>query len=34
MLFDRSDDGNRWLLYTFGPQDLGTYYMYNHQTHA
>ncbi len=34
MLVDRSDDGNLWLLYTFGPQDLGTYYMYNHQTHA
>lgn len=34
MLVDRSDDGNLWLLYTYGPQDLGTYYMYNHQTHA
>lgn len=34
MLVDRSDDGNLWLLYTNGPQDLGTYYMYNHQTHA
>ncbi len=34
MLVDRSDDGNFWLLYTFGPQDLGTYYMYNHETHA
>lgn len=34
MLVDRSDDGNRWLIYTFGPRDLGTYYMYNHQTHA
>jgi dipeptidyl aminopeptidase/acylaminoacyl peptidase len=34
MLIDRSDDGNRWLIYTYGPQDLGTYYMYNHQTHA
>ena len=33
-LIDRSDDGNRWLLYTDGPQDLGTYYLYNHQTHA
>jgi alpha-beta hydrolase superfamily lysophospholipase len=33
-LIDRSDDGNLWLIYTDGPQDLGTYYMYNHQTHA
>lgn len=32
MLVDRSDDGNRWLIYTFGPRDLGTYYMYNHET--
>lgn len=34
MLVDRSDDGNRWLIYAFGPQDLGTYYMYTHSTHA
>lgn len=34
MLVDRSDDGNRWLIYTYGPQDLGTYYMYNHETRA
>jgi dipeptidyl aminopeptidase/acylaminoacyl peptidase len=34
MLVDRSDDGNLWLIYTFGPQDLGTYYMYNHETRA
>jgi dipeptidyl aminopeptidase/acylaminoacyl peptidase len=33
-LVDRSDDGNLWLIYTSGPRDLGTYYMYNHQTHA
>lgn len=33
-LIDRSDDGNRWLIYTNGPQDLGTYYMYNHQTRS
>lgn len=34
MLVDRSDDGNLWLIYTFGPQDLGTYYLYNHSTRA
>lgn len=34
MLVDRSDDGNRWLVYSFGPQDLGTYYLYNHETHS
>lgn len=34
MLVDRSDDGNRWLVYSFGPRDLGTYYMYNHETHG
>jgi len=34
MLVDRSDDGNFWLIYTFGPQDLGTYYLYNHSTRA
>jgi dienelactone hydrolase len=33
-LSDQSDDGNRWLVYTFGPQDLGTYYIYNHQTRS
>lgn len=32
MLVDRSDDGNLWLIYTYGPQDLGTYYLYNHST--
>jgi len=31
MLVDRSDDGNRWLIYSYGPRDLGTYYLYNHQ---
>jgi len=34
MLVDRSDDGNLWLLYTNGPQDLGTYYLYNHTTRS
>ncbi len=33
-LIDRSDDGNRWLIYTDGPQDLGTYYMYNHEARS
>jgi hypothetical protein len=31
-LIDRSDDGNSWLIYSDGPQDLGTYYLYNHQS--
>src|SRR5690606_9186265 len=33
-LLDRSDDGNLWLISTFGPQDLGTYYLYNHQNRS
>lgn len=33
-LIDRSDDGNRWLIYTDGPQDLGTYYLYNHEARS
>lgn len=33
-LVGRSDDGNRWLIYSDGPQDLGTYYLYNHQAHS
>lgn len=33
-LIDRSDDGNRWLIYADGPQNLGTYYLYNHDAHA
>jgi len=33
-LIDRSDDGNSWLIYSDGPQDLGTYYLYNHQAHS
>lgn len=33
-LVDRSDDGNRWLIYTDGPQDLGTYYLYNHEARS
>lgn len=33
-LVDRSDDGNLWLIYTDGPQDLGTYYFYNHQARS
>jgi len=33
-LVDRSDDGNFWLLYTNGPQDLGTYYLYTHATRS
>ncbi|ANP44702.1 alpha/beta hydrolase family protein [Candidatus Viadribacter manganicus] len=31
---DQSDDQNLWLIQTFGPQDLGTYYLYNHQAHS
>ncbi len=34
MISDESDDLNRMLVYTFGPQDLGTYYLYNHETHS
>lgn len=33
-LVGRSDDGNRWLIYSDGPRDLGTYYLYNHQAHS
>ena len=33
-LVGRSDDGNRWLIYTDGPRDLGTYYLYNHEAHS
>jgi dipeptidyl aminopeptidase/acylaminoacyl peptidase len=33
-LVGRADDGNRWLLHTGGPQDLGTYYLYNHTTRS
>ncbi|MGD9980171.1 MAG: alpha/beta hydrolase family protein [Hyphomonadaceae bacterium] len=29
-LVGRAEDGNRWLVFTDGPQDLGTYYLYNH----
>jgi dipeptidyl aminopeptidase/acylaminoacyl peptidase len=33
-LLGRSDDGDRWLVMTDGPQDLGTFYLYNHATRA
>lgn len=33
-LADYSDDLNQMLVHTFGPQDLGTYYLYNHQNHS
>jgi alpha-beta hydrolase superfamily lysophospholipase len=29
----RSADGARWLIYTDGPQDLGTYYLFDSTTH-
>ncbi len=29
-LVSRSEDNNRWLIYTDGPQDLGTYYIYDY----
>ena len=29
-VIDTSADGNRWLVSTFGPQDLGTFYIYDH----
>lgn len=34
ILADYSDDLNRLLIQTFGPQDLGTYYLYDHQNHS
>ncbi|MBI3438560.1 MAG: S9 family peptidase [Proteobacteria bacterium] len=30
---DRSDDGNRWLIRTNGPQDLGSYYLLDLNAH-
>jgi dipeptidyl aminopeptidase/acylaminoacyl peptidase len=33
-LTDMSDDGSRWLVFTFGPQDLGTYYVYTPATRS
>ncbi len=33
-LLETSEDNNRWLIATSGPQDLGTYYLYNHQTRS
>jgi dipeptidyl aminopeptidase/acylaminoacyl peptidase len=33
-LADMSEDGNRWLVFTLGPQDLGTYYVYTHATRS
>lgn len=33
-LLETSEDNNRWLIASNGPQDLGTYYLYNHQTRS
>lgn len=32
VFLDSSEDGDRWFLFTYGPQDLGTYYVYTHST--
>ncbi|MBL8538540.1 MAG: S9 family peptidase [Hyphomonadaceae bacterium] len=33
-LLARSEDNNRWLISVDGPQNLGAYYIYNHQNHS